>query len=456
MLFTKSRHFVGLTLCLLAPVKALALESCERNGEVVFTKECIQAILEQEKAQADNKPQQASPPTAEKNKIETTNNDIKLPAARRVAKEKIPKITKAPHQLPVAELQSEPKNKVMKIEQLLPQTTSKTSDGQMGVSAADSSHSLSAKIRSKERVLIDMEKVVHSRSQCKATDFISAAEFGKISYIQECKPDIFLLEATDIRDQSRGRTALHWAVHNNHLALVKYLIEVKAPLTAKSRSDFGGSPIHIAAEKGLILHVKLLLENGASVATSDLLWQTPLHRATKQGQLETVKYLLEKGASINARDRIGRTPLITASRSTNLALIRLLIQKGGDINLKTNNGMTALHYAAQHATDITQYLLKAGAELDPINNEGETPLSGMIGKNISRYWESIQLLIQAGASLNQQDMKGRSILDLSLSKNHLQLFELLIENNVDTSQLLLEQLKGKPEFIQSLQKHGIL
>ena len=136
--------------------------------------------------------------------------------------------------------------------------------------------------------------------------------------------------------------------------------------------------------------------------------------------------------------------------------MKLLIDRNGDVNSRTAGGMTALHYAALPSTAMTRLLLSSGAEIDAINSDGETALSQLIDRGISRHWARIKLLISSNASLNHRNPNGKTILDLSLSEGHLPLFRLLLDKGVDTSYLQLRQLKGKPAFVKVLQEYNIL
>jgi hypothetical protein len=90
------------------------------------------------------------------------------------------------------------------------------------------------------------------------------------------------------------------------------------------------------------------------------------------------------------------------------------ISAGADVNFSgpDDDGNTQLHIAASFGfTNIVNLLIKAGANVDAINQYGATPLQNSVefhgrlgGKNI----ESIKLLIDAGADVNARDINGSS------------------------------------------------
>lgn len=65
----------------------------------------------------------------------------------------------------------------------------------------------------------------------------------------------------------------------------------------ESRSLFGDSPIHIAATRGDINEIELLLKCGANINSKGEHGYTALHDAIEQGHKEAVIYLLKYGAN---------------------------------------------------------------------------------------------------------------------------------------------------------------
>ena len=76
-----------------------------------------------------------------------------------------------------------------------------------------------------------------------------------------------------------------------------------------SRSAFGGYPIHVAAVRGSVEELSLLLEAGADIDQPGEHGFTPLHEAALCGHNAAVRFLLEKGASREICNDDGETAL---------------------------------------------------------------------------------------------------------------------------------------------------
>lgn len=108
----------------------------------------------------------------------------------------------------------------------------------------------------------------------------------------------------------------------------QYLIENGAHIHVKDEDS--KTPLHFAAEKGLVNIAQLLIKNKAKVNWKGKFKITPLYLAAGAGNLSIVKELINAGADINIQSEIGRTPLDSAlGKEKNLEVIRYLVEWGG-------------------------------------------------------------------------------------------------------------------------------
>lgn len=158
---------------------------------------------------------------------------------------------------------------------------------------------------------------------------------------------------------SSANTLLMLAVRENHLDLVKRLLDRQAKVGARNR--YGETALMLAAaQQGGLEMVKLLVARGAAINQTG--WN-PLIYAAWQGQTDVVKYLLEKGADIDAVSPNGISALMMAARSGHFDTVKLLLWEVADPNIKSDSGGTALAWALKAGnTQIGDLLKQAGAK----------------------------------------------------------------------------------------------
>ncbi|KAK3872836.1 hypothetical protein Pcinc_022091 [Petrolisthes cinctipes] len=113
---------------------------------------------------------------------------------------------------------------------------------------------------------------------------------------------------------------LHLAVHHKAPQCTKLLLHLGAP-TEANESLLGDCAIHSALRigggggGGIYSLVTLLLEYGASPTSLNSAQDTPLHLAAERGLVHVVKLLLDAGALTTARNRYEETPWDLATLS---------------------------------------------------------------------------------------------------------------------------------------------
>ncbi len=114
------------------------------------------------------------------------------------------------------------------------------------------------------------------------------------------------VEAKNVFDD--GWTALHYAVHEGMLEVVKLLVEDFSALI-DPRTSTNKTPFHLACIRGEEHLIKYLIENGANTQVVDRDGCSPLHYLCETENHEMIHYLLPlASASKDVRNRFGKKP----------------------------------------------------------------------------------------------------------------------------------------------------
>jgi uncharacterized protein len=213
--------------------------------------------------------------------------------------------------------------------------------------------------------------------------------------------------ASYVRPVDRGTSPLLLAVQNGHFELAIALVDAGAnPNDARS----GFTPLHTLA----------WVRKPDSSDNSD---PAPPAGSGRLTSLEFVREIVKRGADVNLRlpkgapkqpntsskiEGEGATPFLFAADRADVPLMRLLVELGADPQLPNVNNTTPLMAAAglgttepleeageeNEALEAVKMLLDLGADINAVNNEGDTAMHGA-AYNI--YPLVVKLLAERGA-----------------------------------------------------------
>lgn len=229
-------------------------------------------------------------------------------------------------------------------------------------------------------------------------------------------------------ESTKETITLNQAVTDGDIKQVKLLISNGMDLNAKDEKEI--TPLCHAIKSGKIELVRLLVEAGADVNAGK--WP-PLCVTVDENNIAMAKYLIAHGANVNAGDEwtaLQQAPYI----SDNIKMVALLLANGANVNA---GPFTALHAAVQKdRLDIIKLLITKGADVNPKDKSGITPLQNAVSKG---KFEVVRLLIEAGADVNTKDNEGETPLHfiLDVDRMNYRLFEdvaeLLISKGADVN-----------------------
>ncbi|XP_010130242.1 PREDICTED: ankyrin repeat domain-containing protein 6 isoform X4 [Buceros rhinoceros silvestris] len=186
----------------------------------------------------------------------------------------------------------------------------------------------------------------------------------------------------------------------------------------------------VAAYKGQVENVVQLINRGAKVAVTKH-GRTPLHLAAHKGHLHVVQVLLKAGCDLDIQDDGDQTALHRAAVVGNTDIIATLIQEGCALDRQDKAGNTPLHLACQNShSQSTRVLLLGGSRADLKNNAGDTCLHVAARYN---HLPIIRVLLSAFCSVHEKNQAGDTALHVAAALNHRKVVKLLLEAGADAS-----------------------
>lgn len=258
--------------------------------------------------------------------------------------------------------------------------------------------------------------------------------------------------------------AIHLAARRGHLAMVELLLDRGA--SPDARDSWNATPLFETSDPAV---ARLLIARGADVSTRNDEGTRPLHRAATRS-LELVQLFVRHGADPLARDRRGGRPLHDAARDGTVEIASYLIDRGSPVDAAIadpedyfRNGWRALHFAAEREESpdslaIAALLLRKGAAVNATTREGETALHVANGESMTR------LLLRNGAKVGTTARNGDTPLHAAALDGNTARIHLLLDHGADpnapyhdrSTPLDVAVFFGKKEAVEVLLQRGAI
>ncbi len=171
-------------------------------------------------------------------------------------------------------------------------------------------------------------------------------------------------------------------------------------------------------------------------------------------------------ASINAENNGKATPLHFAARNGHIKVVEALLSSRAMINATTqNNNWTPLHFAAKHNhIAVVKALIKHGTVYDARDSQGRAPVQLTNSPEITELLNIIDKLfncvregnlnefisyLNKRAEVNPCNSDEKTLLQLAVEQNHLELASVLLERGANVNKLNENQQVLIAEFKSS-------
>lgn len=237
----------------------------------------------------------------------------------------------------------------------------------------------------------------------------------------------------DSEDQF-GRTPLMYCVLADRLDCAEVLLKAGAAVNKTDHSQ--RTALHLAAQKGNVRFMKLLLSRHADWRLKDLEEMTPLHLATRHSSSKPLSLLLKHMApgEVDTQDRNKQTALHWSAFYNHPEHVKLLIKHDSNIGIPDSEGKIPLHWAAHNkhpnATRTVRCILEAAPTESLLNwqdYEGRTPLHFAVADGNEAVVEV--LTSYEGCSVTAYDNLFRTPLHWAALLGHAKIVHLLLERN---------------------------
>lgn len=158
-----------------------------------------------------------------------------------------------------------------------------------------------------------------------------------------------------------------------------------------------------------------------------------IFKAISTNDIHLLKYLLKSGCNVNTLRNTFSTPLHETIFQENLEMTKLLLDnpygEKARVDIK-NYFMDEPLFCCKNNPKLAEALLDAGANLEALNSNDETPLIHSI---VCWRFKTAHLFIDRGANVNAVDIFNRTPLYEAVSTSDTKLVEKLIEKGANVN-----------------------
>ncbi|KAG9506412.1 hypothetical protein J7337_003395 [Fusarium musae] len=253
------------------------------------------------------------------------------------------------------------------------------------------------------------------------------------------------LNITDIN----GLTCLDAAASWGFEEIVRILVE--SNVNWSSRSKYGITPLHSAAEGGNMRCYQYLLEQGADVRIGNVDGANVIHHACLlAGRAEVLRFILQNGpATLATDDQCSLpSPMMLVAKNGDIDMAKVLFEFGAvsSLFIQSCSGELPLQAAASSGhIELVEFFLEHGAAttLSIPNNDGDTALH--LACAVTGRDKIISILLRPGVeeSMLMENEEGNTPLHVASKTGHASYIRLILQYSEPEHQRLLEMQNKK-------------
>ena len=224
------------------------------------------------------------------------------------------------------------------------------------------------------------------------------------------EPDLIHFFCRDIKKKAKKNT--QWQPVAESTSILSYCSRIEKPTTTDCIQLMETKRMNLfdAILADDIDTMRKLIHKKASIDERSLQNRTPLQLAVEENLPGPAQLLVEANAQVDEYDSWVTQALMTAVTSKKQTMLHVLIAAKADVNIDYING-TPLMLALRHGrTDAIRVLAKAGARLDPEDEQVRQAVYTAVAKGDVI---TLPALVEAKASVDVVDTEGRSLLELA-------------------------------------------
>ena len=174
------------------------------------------------------------------------------------------------------------------------------------------------------------------------------------------------------------------------------------------------TPLGIAAYRGNLECVRLLIEYGANVHHQTKANMTPLFLAARQRKYDVVKYLTSlEGVVEYMESEVENNAFLYAIQSNDKALVKILLHNNANPGQRNEKGETPIAMAAANESEEILEILVTYNKRNINKQSKATKMSPFMTAILNWKYGIADILLQLDCDFRSTDSKGRNILEIA-------------------------------------------